>query len=83
MSLGVGPTIALAGSSLASSRAANPPDGSERDRDEEAKRWAVVVFPHHFGPWMSTAPKIPRSLSTTRSIHLPMYSPISTPFRVI
>lgn len=49
-SLGTGPTIALAGSSSASCRAAKPPDGSDSESDDAANRLDVVVLPHHLGP---------------------------------
>ena len=41
---------ACAGSIRANWRAEKFPVGSERDKDDLAKRLAVVVFPHHFGP---------------------------------
>lgn len=79
MSLGDGPAIACAGSIRANWRAEKFPAGSERDKDDLAKRLAVVVFPHHFGPRMRTAPKISRLCLIALSMHLSTYLSIPSP----
>ena len=68
ISRGTSPATASAGSVSARKRFSKLRDGSMRRSLDAARVPAVVVFPHHFGPSMRTAPNIPSIWSSSFSI---------------
>lgn len=70
ISRGTSPETARAGSVSARKRFSKLRDGSMRRSLDAARVSAVVVFPHHFGPSMRTAPNMPSSWSSSFSIIL-------------
>ena len=72
MRRGVSPSIASAGSVSARKRFSKFLAGSASNKLDAARCLAVVVFPHHYGPSISTAPKIPRKSSSSESMILRM-----------
>ena len=73
MRRGVLPEMASAGSDSALRRFSKFRAGSVRSSFDAALVPAVVVFPHHLGPSMRTAPNIPSSSSSSPSTILGMY----------